>query len=117
MSRTPRRSGRQIGDRFVPRRPLRLGRDAPAKMAARSISAAEVHAILTDNVIVQVIDHRARFVLLGVVAGRPLIAVVADDEISDATVLISVYEPDQDHGWTPEAIRAILEGDRREEGP
>jgi hypothetical protein len=57
-------------------------------MAARSISAAEVHAILTDNVIVQVIDHRARFVLLGVVSGRPLIAVVADDEVSDATVLI-----------------------------
>jgi hypothetical protein len=55
--------------------------------------------------------------LLGVVAARPLIAVVADDEISDATVLISVYEPDQDHGWTPEAIRAILESDRREEGP
>ena len=34
-----------------------------------------------------------------------------------ATVLISVFELDQDHGWTPEAIRAILEGDRREEGP
>lgn len=61
--------------------------------------------------------HRAWFVLLGVVAGRPLIAVVADDESSDATVLISVYEPDQDHGWTPGAIRANLEGDRREEGP
>ncbi len=88
MSRTPRRIGRQIGDRFVPRRPLRLGRDAPAKMAARSISADEVQAILTDNMIVQVIDHRARFVLLGVVVGRPLIAVVADDEISGATVLI-----------------------------
>lgn len=88
MSRTPRRIGRQIGDRFVPRRPLRLGRDAPAKMAARSIGAAEVHSILADNVIVEVIDHRARFVLLGVVAARPLIAVVADDDISDATVLI-----------------------------
>jgi len=106
-----------VGDRFVPRRPLRLGRDTPAKMAARSISAVEVQAILADNVIVQVIDHRARFVLLGVVAARPLIAVVADDEITDATVLISVYEPDQDHGWTARAIRAILDGDRREEGP
>ena len=77
MTGTPRRSGHQISDRFVPRRPLRLG----------------------------------------VVAARPLVAVVADDEISDATVLISVYEPDQDHGWTPGAIRAILEGDGREEGP
>lgn len=54
--------------------------------------------------------------LLGVVVGRPLIAVVADDEISDATVLISVYEPEPEHGWTPRSIRAILEEDRREEG-
>ena len=116
MSRTPRSSGRRVGDRFVPRRPLRLGRDAPAKMAARSISAVEVQAILADNVIVQVIDHRARFVLLGV-AARPLVAVVADDEINDATVLISVYEPDEEHGWTPQTIRAILGDDRRKEGP
>jgi hypothetical protein len=88
-------------------------------MAARSISAVEVQTILADNVIVQVIAHRARFVLLGV-AARPLVAVVAvvaDDQITDATVLISVYEPDEEQGWTPQAIRAILGDDRREEGP
>lgn len=117
MSGTPRRNGRRVGDRFVPRRPLRLGRDAPAKMAARSISAVEVQAILADNVIIQVVHHRSRFVLLGVVGARPLIAVVADDEVTDATVLISVYEPDEEYGWTPSAIRAILGDDRREEGP
>lgn len=115
MSMAPRHSGRRMGDCFVPRRPLMLGRDAPAKMAARSISAAEVQAILSENVIVRVIDHRARFVLLGVVVGRPLIAVVADDEITDATVLMSVYEPEQEHGWTPRLTRAILEKDRSEE--
>jgi hypothetical protein len=54
---------------------------------------------------------------LGIVAARPLIAVVADDEITDATVLVSVYEPDEEHGWTPQTIRAILRADRREEGP
>jgi len=37
-------------------------------------------------------------------------AILADN------VLISVYEPDQDHGWTPGAIRAMLAGDRREDG-
>lgn len=86
-------------------------------MAARSISAVEVQTILADNVIVQVVDHRARFVLLGIVAARPLVVVLADDEITDATVLISVYEPDEEHGWTPQTIRAILGDDRREEGP
>jgi hypothetical protein len=86
-------------------------------MAARSISMIEVGAILSDNVIVRVIDHRDRFVLLGRTIDRPLIAIVADDEITGATVLVSVYEPDEDHGWTQEAIRAILRDDRREEGP
>jgi hypothetical protein len=86
-------------------------------MAARSISAVEVQAILADNMITQVVHHRSRFVLLGGVGARPLIAVVADDEITDATVLISVYEPDEEYGWTPQAIRAILGDDRREEGP
>jgi hypothetical protein len=86
-------------------------------MAARAIGAVEVQAILAENVIIQVVDHRARFVLLGIVAARPLIAVVADDEITDATVLVSVYEPDEEHGWTPQTIRAILRADRREEGP
>ena len=41
-----------------------------------------VRAILTDNVIVQVVDHRARFVLLCVVAARPLIAVVATHRVT-----------------------------------
>ena len=117
MNTAPRRSGRRVGDRFGLRRPVRLGRDAPAKMAARSINTAEVLAVLADNVIVQVIEHRNRYVLLGLAADRPLIAVVAEDEITDATVLISVYEPDEEHGWTPETIRVILGDDRREEGP
>ena len=70
----------------MPRRPLRLGRDAPSKLAARRISEDEVLALLEDHV-------------------------VADDELDDATVLISVYEPDVGHGWTTDTIDRTLRGD------
>jgi len=43
---------------------------APAEVAARSINMLEVRAILTDNVIDQVIDHRDRFVLRGRASDR-----------------------------------------------
>lgn len=105
----------RIGERFTSRRPLRLGRDAPAKMAARSITEAEVRAVLAENVIVDIVQERDRYILLGQVAGRPLIAVVADDVLDDATVLISVYEPDEEHGWTPQRIEATLRGEFGEE--
>lgn len=48
--------------------------------------------------------------LLGRVRGRALIAVVADDELDDATALVSVYEPDENHGWTTETIDRMLAG-------
>jgi hypothetical protein len=38
-------------------------------------------------------------VLLGHVEERPLHLVVAEDDVMDATVVLSVYEPDEDHGW------------------
>lgn len=53
--------------------------------------------------------------ILGRVAGRPLIAVLADDELDDATVLVSVYEPDEDHGWTTDRIERTLSDDTGEE--
>ena len=105
------------GGRFVPRRPLRLGRDAPSKLAARRISEDEVLALLEDHVVVEVVEERNRCVLLGRVRGRALIAVVADDELDDATVLISVYEPDAEQGWTTDTIERTLRGDGPEETP
>ncbi len=36
------------GRRFELRRPFKLGRDAPAKMAARDITPAEVRSLLGD---------------------------------------------------------------------
>lgn len=105
------------GDRFVPRRPLLLGRDAPRKLAARRISEAEVRALLADHVIIDVVEQRNRYVLLGRVDGRPLIAVVADDELDDATVLVSVYEPDAEHGWTTDKIDCTLRGTGTEDPP
>jgi hypothetical protein len=101
----------------VPRRPLRLGRDAPSKLAARRISQDEVHALLEDHVVVDVVEERSRYVLLGRVHGRALIAVVSDDELDDATVLISVYEPDAEHGWTSGMIERTLRGEGPEETP
>lgn len=105
------------GDRFVQRRPLLLGRDTPRKLAARLISEAEVRALLVDHVIIDVIEDRNRYVLLGRVHGRLLIAVVADDELDDATVLVSVYEPDAEHGWTTDKIDRTLRGNGTEDSP
>jgi hypothetical protein len=68
-------------------------------------------------VVVDVVEERNRYVLLGRVGGRALVAVVADDELDDATVLISVYEPDVEHGWTSEAIERTLRSDGPEEAP
>jgi hypothetical protein len=104
-----------VGGRFVPRRPFKLGRDAPRKLAARGIREWEVRSLLESHVIVDVVEHCSRYVLLGRVAGRALMAVVADDELDDATVLVSVYEPDAARGWTPEMIDRILRGDGPEE--
>jgi len=96
---------------------LLLGRDAPRKLAGRRISEAEVRALLDDHVIIDVVEDRNRYVLLGRVDGRPLIAVVADDELDDATVLVSVYEPDADHGWTTDKIDRTLRGTGTEDPP
>lgn len=90
-----------VGDRFRPRE-RRL--DSPAladKMVRRSISRRDIDAVLTDNEIIEVYEHddRVRYVLLGQVVHRPLHVVVAQDDIIYATVVISVYEPDEAHGW------------------
>ena len=108
-------AGHEPGGRFELRRPFKLGRDAPAKMAARDITADEVRALFSDHVIVGIVEDRDRYVILGRVAGRALIAVLADDELDDATVLVSVYEPDAEHGWTTERIDRTLSGDTGEE--
>lgn len=92
-----------LGDRFQPRQ-RRLDNPALAdKMVRRSISRREIDAVLTDNEIIEVYEHddRIRYVLLGHVDQRPLHAVVGQDDIIDATVVISVYEPDEAHGWDP----------------
>jgi hypothetical protein len=70
-----------VGGRFVPRRPFKLGRDAPRKLAARGIREWEVRSLLESHVIVDVVEHRSGYVLRGRVAGRVLMAVVADDEL------------------------------------
>lgn len=110
-------SGIGPGGRFVPRRPFKLGRDAPRKLAARNISESEVRALLEDHVVIDVVQERDRYVLLGRVEGRALIAVVADDELDDATVLVSVYEPDEEHGWTTERIERMLDRGPEEGAP
>ncbi|MDP8931179.1 MAG: hypothetical protein M3O70_22070 [Actinomycetota bacterium] len=51
------------GGRFELSRPLKLGRDAPTKLAARDITADEVRALLSDHVIVDIVEERDRYVI------------------------------------------------------
>lgn len=73
------------------------------KMLRRSVTRADLNAVLAHNEIVEVYEQhgRVRYVLLGVVDGRPLHIVIAEDDVIDATVVLSVYEPDEEHGWDP----------------
>ncbi|MFN2557990.1 MAG: DUF4258 domain-containing protein [Nitriliruptorales bacterium] len=103
-----------VGETYRPRR-RRL--DTPAladKMIRRSITRDEIDAVLSDNVIIEVYEHRdrVRYVLLGSVRGRPLHVVVAEDDIVGATVVLSVYQADEAHGWDPASGFR-----RRKEGP
>ena len=107
----------ELGGRFVLRRPLMLGRDAPSELTARRISEEQVRALLEDHVIIDVVEDHNRYALLSRVERRALIAVIADDDLDDATVLVSAYEPDAEHGWTTAAIDRTLRGDGPEERP
>lgn len=104
-----------IGDRFTARR-RRL--DAPAladKMIRRSITRAAIEAVLSHNEVIEVYEHedRKRYVLLGEVDQRPLHVVVAEDDVIDATVVVSVYEPDEAYGWDPTTGFRTRKEDRR----
>lgn len=61
------------------------------------------------------IDHRDRILLLGQIVDQPLIVVIADNEIVDATVLFSPDEPDEEREWRPDRIHAIPGGEDRED--
>lgn len=92
-----------VGETFRPRR-RRL--EAPAladKMVHRAISRREISVLLVGSEVIEVYEHesRVRYVLFAEVHGRPLHLVVAEDDILDATVVLSVYEPDESHGWNP----------------
>jgi hypothetical protein len=76
-----------------------------------------LRAVLAEHVVIDVIEARNRYVLLARVHGRALIAVVADDELDDATVVVSVYEADAEHGWTSERVDRTLRSDEPREGP
>lgn len=104
-----------IGDRFAART-RRL--DAPAladKMVRRTITRAEIDAVLSRNEVIEVYEHedRQRYVLLGEISARPLHVVVAEDDVIDATVVLSVYEPDEAHGWDPTTGFRTRKEDRR----
>jgi hypothetical protein len=105
----------RIGDRFAARR-RRLENPALAdKMVRRSVSRGELEAVLADNEVVEVYEHddRVRYVLLGHVNERWLHVVVAEDDVTDASVVLSVYEPDASHGWDPATGFRTRKEDRR----
>lgn len=74
-------------------------------MVRRNISRRAIDAVLERNEIIEVYqrDDRVRYVLLGHVDRRPVHLVVGQDDIIDATVIISVSEPDEAHGWDPDS--------------
>ena len=80
---------------------------------------AEVRRLFDDHVIVDIVADRDRYVILGCVEGRPLIAVLADDELDDATVLVSVYGagrgPRVDNGADLNARCRVTAGRNRDE--
>lgn len=91
----------RAGEAFQSRR-RRLDNPALAdKMVERSVSREEIEYVLAHNEIIEVYEHddRVRYVLLGQFDRRPLHVVVAQDDVIDATVVVSVYEPDEVHGW------------------
>jgi hypothetical protein len=92
-----------VGERF---RPQARQLDAPAladKLLRRGVSRGDVDEVLEENEVIEVYEHddRVRYVLLGHVAQPPLHVVVAQDDIVGASVVLSVYEPDEAHGWDP----------------
>lgn len=101
------------GDSFQPRSRQLDSPQLADKMFRRSVSRADIDAVLARNEIIEVYEHhgRVRCVLLGEVGGRALHVVVAEDDVIDATVVLSVYEPDEDHGWDPSTgFRSRKEG-------
>ena len=103
-----------IGGMFVPRARQLENPMLADKMLSRSISRVELEAVLADNEVIEVYEHddRVRYVLLGRAGGRPLHIVVAEDDVVDATVVLSVYEPGLAHGWDPATgYRTRREGD------
>lgn len=103
------------GDSFAPRRRQLESPQLADKMLRRSVSRSDLDAVLAGNEIVDVYEQhdRVRYVLLGEVDGRSLHVVVAEDDVVDATVVLSVYEPDEEHGWDPGAgFRSRKEGGR-----
>jgi hypothetical protein len=93
----------KVGEVFTPRTRRLESPTLADKMVRRAVTRQQVEAVLLDNEIIEVYDHedRVRCVFLRRVGGRPLHVVVADDDIMDATVVLSVYEPDRAHGWDP----------------
>jgi hypothetical protein len=65
---------RRVGDRDPP-----LDVVGTEQARLRRSSQDEVRALLEDHVVVDVVEERNRYVLLGRVHGRTLIAVVVDD--------------------------------------
>ena len=106
-----------IGETFAPRARQLENPALADKMLGRSISRVELQAALANNEIIEVYEHdnRVRYVLLGMVGGRSLHVVVAEDDVVDATVVLSVYKPDAAHGWDPATgYRTRTEGERGE---
>ncbi|HEX6817538.1 MAG TPA: DUF4258 domain-containing protein [Ktedonobacterales bacterium] len=77
------------------------------RIAQRSISIAEVRQVLTTGTVIEDYPQDTpypSYLMLGIVAGRPLHVVAGDNVADQETIVITTYEPDPSQ-WTPDFTR------------
>ena len=76
---------------------LHLRDHAFKQMIARFITEVEIRQVLEEGTIIEEYPDELpypAYLMLGYVDGRPLHVAAADDEVSQRTIVITIYEPD-----------------------
>jgi hypothetical protein len=82
---------------------------AVKRMFQRRVDEKDVRSVLETGEIIEVYSDDTPYpscLILGWLGNRPLHVVAADNTADDETIVITVYEPEQDK-WTPNFKRRI----------
>ena len=80
---------------------------AVRRMAQRGITTAEVRQVLSTGMVIENYLNDTpypSYLMLGIVSGRPLHVVAADNASDQEMIVITTYEPDPIQ-WTPDFMR------------